>query len=128
MPKLSKIFPNQFRRATDLDESGIVVTIVNWHKDVYMREECYALDLDDGGAPLRVTGPLGSDIRAALAGEDELDQRIGHAIMIYPVQKTIKDRDTGEDKVVDMIRAKAAPNTKAIGRNRDPDLNDEISF
>ena len=131
MPKVSTIFPASNLRAADLDGAQ-TAHIVGWREEYAYGASHYVLDLDLRGerSALRLGVTLARDIKTVL-DEDDIDLWPGRAISIYPSQMKIKDKDTGEDKNVDVIRAAAAPedvmSDKAALVNRQR-MNDDIPF
>jgi hypothetical protein len=113
MPKVSNIFSNSVLRAADLDGPRDI-KIVGWHEEYLFGKNEYVLELEDESSGLRLTATLGRDIKAALGGEDDLDDWIGRVVTIYPAQLKIKDKDSGEEKIVDTIRAKASKLDKPL--------------
>ena len=130
MPKVSTLFPSPILRAPDLGGAQ-PAHILGYREEFANGASFYVLDVDVRGerSVLRLGVTLARDIKAVL-NEDDLDKWPGHAISIFPSQMKIKDRDSGEDKVVDVIRASAAPagvtpSKMALTR---PTLNDDIPF
>ena len=124
MPKVSSIFSSSLFRAADLDGPRDI-TIGGWHTEFLYGKEEYVLDLVDETRSLRLTGTLARDIREAL-GEDDLDDWIARIVTIYSAPLKIKDKDSGEDKTVDTIRAMASkldkPPPKALKKLPDDDI------
>ena len=131
-PEVSTIFPTSNLRAADLDGAQ-TVHIVGCREEYSYGTSHYVLDIDLGGesAALRLGVTLARDIKAVL-GADDTDLWIGRAISIHPSQMKIKDKDSGVDKVVDVIRAAAAPedvkplDKAALVTRQTP--NDDIPF
>lgn len=91
---------------------------------------CWMFDMSGERCVLRLGVTLARDIKAVL-GEDDLDKWVGYPISIYPSQMKIRDKDSGEDKIVDMIRASAAPEgtpTRVAVPSIRSTLNDDIPF
>jgi hypothetical protein len=107
VPKISSIFSNSVLRAADVTAPRDV-TILGWHIEFLFGKEEYVLELKNEPAGLRLTGTLARDIKASLGGEDEMDAWIGRIVTIYPSQMKIRDKDSGEEKLVDIIRAMAS--------------------
>ena len=110
MPKVSDIFPSAFLRHNDLSGATDAL-ILGWREEYAFGTSFYVLDLDLKGARcvLRLSGvTIGRDIEAAL-GEGELDKWPGRTVSLYPTTMKIRDKDGGEDKVIDLICAMASP-------------------
>jgi hypothetical protein len=110
MPKVSDVFKSTVMRASGLNGSTPIAHILGWRSAVLYGNEAHVLDVEIAGAPctLKLTSMLSHDI-AAVLGDDELDHWPGHAVKLYSFEQKIRDKDTDEDKLVDMIRAMAAP-------------------
>jgi hypothetical protein len=80
-------------------------------------EDCYVLDLAGEDRVLRLTSTLARDI-AQVLGSDELEDWIDRWVTIYPSPQKIRDRDSGEEKTVDTIRACASDKDKGLSRQR----------
>jgi hypothetical protein len=131
MPKVSSVFKSAFLRAGDMDGAS-VAHIISWREEIVYGNSAYVLDVEVAGARavLRLGQMLAHDIAAAL-GEDDFDNWPGRAVSIYPSTLKIKDKDSGEDKIVDMIRAAAAPEgtpVKVAVPSTRQTLNDDIPF
>ena len=133
MPKVSTAFASSFLRGSDLTDPRDIL-ILGWRNEYSYGKEDYVLDvvLDVNGefAALRLTGTLARDIKAALGGVDEMDDWVHRIVTIYPAKQPIKDRTTGEEKIVDIIRAMAAEADKArkVPSLRSGGDDDDISF
>jgi len=131
MPKVSDLFKSPMLRAPNL--GGVQPITILTNRAVSSNGANYhVLDVDMKGERnvIRLSATLAHDIEAVL-GENELDKWCGQVISIYPAQMKLKDRDTGEEKIVDLIRAAAAPagtkpSTMALSISKNPD--DEIPF
>jgi len=129
MPRVSEVFGKGYYRATDIPHP-MVVTIEGYateHDRFNRGEEIHVLSLRDQQRTLRLTTTNAGDI-ARLYG-DEISNWSGHQVELYVEQMKITDRKTGEDKVVDTIRARApnAGNGATLPATRN-DLDDEIPF
>ena len=139
MPKVSDFFPPDKIKATELTEATTVIVRSGLiEKDGYNGAVDRVLEIEMNGQirDMRVSATLARDIVAVL-GDDESLNWINKPISIYPSKITINDRDSGQEKIVDMIRAGAAPNgtvvneaparptTRAATRS---DMNDDIPF
>ena len=93
-----------------MNGSTPIAHILGWRTAVVYGAEAYVLDVEIAGAlcTLKLSSTLSRDI-AAVLGDDELDHWPGHAVKLYSFEQKIRDKDSGEDKLVDMIRAMAAP-------------------
>jgi hypothetical protein len=116
MPRVSAIFSSQVFRARDLGEARSV-HITGWHEERMWGEDCYVLDLAGEDRVLRLTSTLARDI-AQVLGSDELEDWIDRWVTIYPSPQKIRDRDSGEEKTVDTIRACASDKDKGLSRQR----------
>jgi len=81
---------------------------------------------------MRLSATLANDILAVM-GDDESLNWIDKPVSIYPHKITINDRDTGQEKTVDMIRAGTAPEGTVVSKGsarpaRRNDMNDDIPF
>ena len=137
MPKVSDYFPPEKRlkasemtgAATVIIRSGLI------EKDGYNGAVDRVLEIEMNGQlrEMRITATLANDILGVL-GDDESLNWIDKPISIYPNKITINDRDTGQEKVVDMLRAAAAPDGTVVPKEapRRPatrnDMNDDIPF
>jgi hypothetical protein len=131
MPKVSSIFSSSFLRAPDLDGPRDI-TIAGWRTEYLFGKDDYVLELESEASGLRLTATLARDIKAALDGEDDIDAWIGRVVTIYPSQMKIRDKDTGTEKLVDIIRAMASERDKAPDKPRakalKKQLDDDIPF
>jgi len=139
MPTVRDIFPVHFLRATSLIAPQDF-RIEGWHEEFSFGKNGYVLDLE-GGNKLRLSSEtLANDIEAALS-ETDLDRWIGRTIKIYKVPKPIKDKDTGQDKIVDMFRAAASEQdvkpgsakgaaalNGVVASARNSDMDDDIPY
>ena len=137
MPKVSDYFPPDKRlkasemtgAATVIIRSGLI------EKDGYNGAVDRVLEIELNGQlrEIRISAMLASDILGVL-GDDESLNWIGKPISIYPHKITLNDRDTGQEKTVDMLRAAAAPDGTVVPKEapRRPatrnDMNDDIPF
>jgi len=131
MPKVSSVFKSARLRATDLD-SATVAHIIGWREETLYGTSDYVLDIEVAGSPhvLRLGAMLARDI-AAVLGDDEFNNWPGHAVSLYPFKQPIRDKDTGEEKLVDMIRAAAPPEGTPVKVARPSirqSLSDDIPF
>ena len=137
MPKVSDFFPPDKKlKASELTEAVTVIVRSGLiEKDGYNGAVDRVLEIEMYGQirEMRITATLARDILAVL-GDDESLNWIDKPISIYPSKITINDRDTGQEKIVDMIRAAAAPDGTVVTREapRRPatrnDMNDDIPF
>jgi hypothetical protein len=129
MPKVSNIFSSSFLRAADLDGPRDV-TIAGWREEYLFGKNEYVLDLEGEDKFLRLNNPaLARDIAAAL-GEENIDDWLGRVVTIYRTELKIRDKETGEEKLVNTIRAKKSdldkpPPKKALKK---PSDDDDIPF
>jgi hypothetical protein len=127
MPKLSNIFSSQLLRAADLADGPRDVTISGWREEYLYGKNEYVLELYDETRGLRLTASLTRDIGAAL-DEDDLDALPGRAIRIYPDQMKIPDKETGEKKLVDHIRAMKSDRDRPPPKPLNSPPDDDIPF
>ncbi len=136
MPKVSDFFPPDKLKATEL--TGATTVIIRSgliEKDGYNGAVDRVLEVEMNGQirDMRVSATLARDIVAVL-GDDESLNWIDKPISIYPSKITINDRDSGQEKTVDMIRAAAAPDGTVVSEAparpaaRRNDMNDDIPF
>jgi hypothetical protein len=139
MPKVSDFFPPDKLKATELTGSTtVIIRSCLVEKDGYNGATDRVLDIEMNGQmrDMRVSATLARDIVAVL-GDDESLNWINKPISIYPSKITINDRDTGQEKTVDMIRAAAAPEGTVVtgeaprrpaASTRRSDMDDDIPF
>jgi len=137
MPKVSDFFPPDKKlRASELTGSAtIIIRSGLIEKDGYNGAVDRVLEVELNGQirEMRISATLANDILAIL-GDDESLNWIGQPVSIYPHKITLNDRDTGQEKTVDMIRAGAAPEGTVVGKaparpaTRGDDMNDDIPF
>jgi len=139
MPKVSDFFPPDKLKATELTGSTtIIIRSGLIEKDGYNGAVDRVLEIEMNGQirDMRVSATLARDI-VAILGDDESLNWINKPVSIYPSKITITDRDTNAEKVVDMIRAGAAPEGTVISEApaRAParpatrrDMDDDIPF
>jgi hypothetical protein len=125
MPRLSAIFPSSLLRAKDWNGPRDV-TIVGWREERLYGKDEHVLELEGEQSGLKLTSALSADIRAVL-DVDDLDDLIGRSVKLYTMPKPIKDKDTGEEKVVDIFRAQKSeldkpPPKKALKGPPDDDV------
>jgi hypothetical protein len=130
MPKASSLFPIQFLRATDDLDGERDVKITELGEEYLFGQTEYVLYLEGEDKFLRLNNPkLVKDIAAAL-GEDEMENWPGRFIKIYPSEFKKRDKDTGEEKIFNTIRAMKSdldkPPPKELGGKND--LDDDIPF
>jgi hypothetical protein len=136
MPKVSDVFSSNYFRGVDLKEKPVTAVIEGWSTEVAYNEEVYVLSLQGHRRRLKLTRTNADDL-ARLFG-DEMDSWIAREVELYSEQRPIRDRDTGEERLVDLIRVRA-PSSSTNGSDKpkrpDPvvplrhkDLDDEIPF
>jgi hypothetical protein len=127
MPRISEIFGTGSYRAVDIPRP-LVVTIDGYgtETDRYRGDEIYVLHFRDSVRTLRLTQSNAADI-ARLHG-DEIANWVGCEIELYVEEMTIRDRQTGADKQISTIRARAPASANGpLPPTRDA-LDDEIPF
>jgi len=136
MPKVSDFFPPDKKlRASELTGSATVIIRSGLiEKDGYNGATDRVLEVELNGQirEMRISATLANDILSIL-GDDESLNWIDKPISIYPHKITLNDRDTGQEKTVDMIRAGAAPEGTVVGKAPSRpaargDMNDDIPF
>jgi hypothetical protein len=125
MPKVSSIFSSSLLRAKDMNGPRDV-TVIGWREEYLYGKNEYVLELEGEQHGLKLTAALARDI-AAVLGEDDLDDWIGRVVTIYSAPMKIKDKDSGEEKSVDTIRAMKSeldkpPPKKALNSPPDDDI------
>ena len=130
MPKVSDVFKPAFLRAGELNgASALAYLNGGYREEIVYGNSAYVLDVEVAGIQraLRFGTMLANDIAAAL-GDDEMNNWAGRAVTLYPFKQKIRDKDSGEDKIVDMIRAAAAPEgtpTRTMALSPRSTLNDD---
>jgi hypothetical protein len=137
MPKVSDFFPPDKRlKASELIAPVTVIIRSGLiEKDGYNGAVDRVLEIELNGQlrEMRISATLASDILGVLADDESLNW-IGKPISIYPNKITLNDRDTGQEKTVDMLRAAAAPEGTVVGAaparpaTRRNDMDDDIPF
>ena len=136
MPKVSDFFPPDKRlKASELTGPATVIIRSGLiEKDGYNGAVDRVLEIELNGQlrEMRISATLASDILGIL-GDDESLNWIDRPISIYPHKITLNDRDTGQEKTVDMMRAAAAPEGTVVGAAparpaARRDMDDEIPF
>ncbi|MET4249254.1 hypothetical protein [Bradyrhizobium sp. LA6.7] len=124
MPQVSAIFSSQIYRGSNLPAEGKAVLIEDWHEEQLWGRDCYLLDLVDDPLVLQLTSTLARDIEQIL-GTGEIEDWAERWITIYPVTKTMPDRDTGKEKTICMIRARACDKDQGPRRRPRKDMPDD---
>lgn len=127
MPRVSAIFSTPTYRGIDLPDEGKAVLIGGWHEGQSWGKDHHFLDLVDDPLALQLTDILAYDIKQVL-GADDLDDFIDRWITIYPVKKVITDRETGRDKTITMIRARACDRDRGPPRRLRQAPLDDVPF
>ncbi|WP_426615383.1 hypothetical protein [Bradyrhizobium sp. McL0616] len=131
MPRVSAIFSTPTYRGSELPAEGKSVLIGGWHEGQSWGKDRYFVDLVGDPLALQLTGALAFDIKQVL-GADDFDDFIDRWITIYPVPTQIKDKETGELKMVAMIRARACDKDQApprrLSQAKDSPPDDDIPF
>ena len=128
MPRLSAIFPSSLLRAKDLNGPRDV-TIVGWREEYLYGKNEHVLELEGEQSGLKLTSALAADISGGV-GRRRHGRLTGRSVKIYTVPKPIKDKDTGEEKVVDIFRAQKSeldkpPPKKALKGPPDDDIRSD---
>jgi hypothetical protein len=113
MPKISSIFGGSLLRASDLSDPRDV-PVVGWHEEYLYGKNEYVLELEGEPRGLRLTATLARDIVAAL-DEDDIDNWIDRVIRIYSAPYKHKNKETGEEKLGDTIRAMKSERDRPTG-------------
>jgi hypothetical protein len=132
MPKVREIFSPGLLRAAEFNGKPLQVEIEGWGTMISWGEEFYILTLVGQPQPIKLTTLLAIDI-AKIAGDDELATWVGLKVELYPEDREIEDRKTGEDKMITMIRAREIPGAVRAAVVPAPvtprsDMGDEIQF
>ena len=136
MPKVSDFFPPDKRlKASELTGAATVIIRSGLiEKDGYNGATDRVLEVELNGQirEMRISETLANDILGILADDESLNW-IDKPVSIYPHKITINDRDTGQEKTVDMIRAGTAPEGTVVSKGsarpaRRNDMNDDIPF
>jgi hypothetical protein len=140
MPKVSETFGGAYLKGEHLNGRPRVVTISGYDIETIYGEEKYVLYFDSEKRGLPLSATCARDIAKVLG--DDMDDWGGHAIELYPEERTIIDRDTQAEKRITMIRARAPssgapaitlappprPAPKSATTERRSDLDDDIPF
>ena len=140
MPKVSQTFGGAYLKAEHLSGRPRVVTVNGYDTETVYGEERYVLYFAGEKRGLLLSPTCANDIAAAL-GLDEMEEWNGHSVELYPEKRTIPDRDTQTEKLINMIRARAPssgspattlappkPAPKPATTARRPDLDNEPPF
>lgn len=127
MPHIRDIFPSTIMRGADLDGQPMQVTFDGWSNESRWGG-FFALSLRDQPYKLKLTPALGRDLAKINGGNDDIESFIELTVEIYPEDITIRDHNTGDEKQVTVIRARAVPGAKPRLLKPRPPLDDEIPF
>lgn len=106
MPKVSEIFGGSYLKVDHLNGKPRVVTIKGWGTETVFGEEAYVVYFVEEARALKLSPTCARDIAAAL-NSDDMDKWPGGQVELYPHEQKITDRNTQNEKVVNMIRARA---------------------
>jgi hypothetical protein len=135
MPKVSDIFGGTYLKAEQWGPPR-AVKIDGYNTETIYGDEAYVLYLASEKRGLRLSPTCARDIASFLG--DEMQAWSGGEIELYTKQQTITDRDTKEEKLVTMFRARS-PHGGALvapapsgapprSASRRPDPSDDIPY
>ena len=135
MPKVSDVYKPTILRAGDFTGATLAYILGGYREAIVYGNTVHVLDVEVEGTQcvLKLGSMLANDIAAAL-GDDEINNWPGRAVTLYPCKQKIRE-SSGEgdkiDKIVDMIRAQAAPEgtpTRKMALSISKTLDDDIPF
>jgi len=129
MPKIGNIFRSNYLRASDLNGGSRIVTLGDWREETYFGDNIYVLAMAGEDVGLRLTSALAYDIGKIL-GDDDIDNWAGVVVELYAGEpKSIKDRNSGEEKTIQQIRAREVPGQTVKPPPKPPaPIDDDILF
>jgi len=106
MPRVSEIFGGSYLKVDHLNGEPRVLTVKSWGTEIAFGEEAYVIYFVEEARALKLSPTCARDVAAALRS-DEMDKWVGGQIELYPCEQKITDRSTQNEKLVNMIRARA---------------------